>query len=215
MDNKLIDLNFEGLIERLSLNLNLPLPGMMAHKKMAASTRFALPVGPNDFTRKSAVLILFYPEAHEIKIPFILRPPYDGTHGGQVAFPGGRIEKTDENLTRTALREAQEEIGIRTTDVQIIGHLSELYIPPSNFLVQPVIGYMSSKPVFYPDPREVETVFEVSFEELINPDNISDHQLDIKGIKVNAPTYTFQNQKIWGATAMMIAELLMVIQSSK
>ncbi len=215
MDNILQNLSFQELKERLSINLNLPLPGMMAHQTMAASTRFALPMEPNIKTKKSAVLILFYPDAHQIKIPFILRPPYDGTHGGQVAFPGGRIEKNDENLTRTALREAQEEIGIRIADVQIIGQLTELFIPPSNYLVQPIIGYMHSKPVFYPDPREVETVFEVSFDELVNPLSITDELLDIKGIKINAPTYTFQNQKIWGATAMMIAELLMVIKNSK
>jgi 8-oxo-dGTP pyrophosphatase MutT (NUDIX family) len=211
MVSEVNSISFEELIVKLRHSLKQKLPCEIAHNKMAASSRNFVPNQPNNFTKKSAVLILFYYNGNEIKVPVILRPPYDGTHGGQVAFPGGRIEKIDENLTRTALREAQEEIGIRTTDVEVIGQLSELYIPPSNFLVQPIVGFMRSKPVFYPDPREVEAIFEISFSDLIDPANISLESIKISGVEIEAPTYTFQNLKIWGATAMMIAELLMII----
>lgn len=207
--------DFYELMTKIGNRLTQPLPGDVAHNMMAASSRFSMNKGPNEFTRNSAVLILFYPTENNIRIPLILRPKYDGMHGGQVAFPGGRIEKTDENLIRTALREAQEEIGIRTSDVTVIGQLTELYIPPSNFLVQPVVGFMNFKPAFYPDPKEVELVFEADLDEMSNPNIISIDLLDVKGVEIKAPTYSFNGQTVWGATAMMLAELLMVIEESK
>ncbi|MES2798351.1 MAG: CoA pyrophosphatase [Bacteroidota bacterium] len=215
MENQKNNLDFYSLMDKLKERLALPLPGEMAHQLMAAKSRMSLPKTPNSNTKKSAVLILFYPFESGINIPLILRPPYDGMHGGQVAFPGGRNEKTDENLIRTALREAQEEIGIRIADVSILGQLSELYIPPSNFLVQPVVGFMHSRPTFYPDPKEVDTVFEISLEQLINPNIVSEEILNVRGVEVEAPIYAFQNHKVWGATAMMIAELLMVLDWEK
>lgn len=214
MDNQK-NTSFYDLMEGLKKRLQHPLPGEIAHNLMAAKSRISLPKSPNSTTKKSAVLILFYPDYDSINIPLILRPQYDGMHGGQVAFPGGRNEKTDENLIRTALREAQEEIGIRTSDVQIIGELTELYIPPSNFLVQPVLGFMDKKPAFYPDPREVESVFEISLDQITNPSIISHEILNVRGVDVEAPIYAINEFKVWGATAMMIAELLMVIENTK
>lgn len=211
VQNKTFD--FERLISYLKKRLKMPLPGELAHKMMAASTRYILPNKPNATTKKSAVLILFYPQEQKIQIPMILRPQYDGMHGGQVAFPGGRLEKTDENLIRTALRESQEEIGIRTSDVTVIGQLTELYIPPSNFLVQPVVGFMEKKPTFYPDPKEVDHIFEISIDEIIKPEIISHEILNVRGVEVAAPVYAINDYKIWGATAMMIAELLMLIEN--
>jgi 8-oxo-dGTP pyrophosphatase MutT (NUDIX family) len=206
--------NFTTFIEKLKLSFQAPLPGQSAHSKMASETRlkFKMP-SPNERTRESAVLILFYPYKNQIFIPLILRPPYDGVHGGQMAFPGGRVEKEDENLTRTALREAQEEIGVRLTDIKIIGQLTKLYIPPSNFYVQPVVGYMNSKPDFYPDSREVDKVFEVTLEEINNPKIIGRKMLKIKGFEVDTPYYDIQNNTVWGATAMMISELLEVLNN--
>ncbi|MFC0183550.1 NUDIX hydrolase [Pseudarcicella hirudinis] len=124
-------------------------------------------------------------------------------------------KKEDENLIRTAMREAQEEIGIRLTDVRIIGELTELFIPPSNFFVQPVIGYLTSRPEFYPDAREVEDVIEVNLKELRNIDIIGREVMNVRGVDVDAPFYNIQNRKIWGATAMMIAELLELLQSEQ
>jgi 8-oxo-dGTP pyrophosphatase MutT (NUDIX family) len=211
MDNTTRKIEFIEFISNLTKRLKMPLPGEIAHKLMAAKSRLSIANTPNATTRKSAILILFYPFEDKINIPLILRPQYDGMHGGQVAFPGGRYEKTDENLIRTAIREAQEEIGIRATDVQVIGQLTELYIPPSNFLVQPVVGFMNKKPAFYPDPREVDTIFEISVDEIMNPEIITEELLNVRGVEVQAPIYSIQNHKVWGATAMMIAELLMVL----
>ena len=204
--------DFTTFIEKLSLRLQKPLPGQDAHDKMASESRlkFKMP-SPNERTRESAVLILFYPAENQIFIPLILRPQYDGVHGGQMAFPGGRVEKEDENLIRTAMREAQEEIGVRLTDIEVIGQLTKLFIPPSNFYVQPVIGYMNHKPDFYPDAREVDKVIEITLEEIINPTIIGHKTLNVRGVEVDAPFYQIQEHTVWGATAMMISELLTII----
>lgn len=208
-------IDFINFIEKLKIRLDEePLPGSFAHDKMASETRLKLKMpSPNERTRESAVLILFYPSENQIFIPLILRPQYDGVHGGQMAFPGGRAEKEDENLIRTALREAQEEIGVRVSDVTILGKLTKLYIPPSNFYVQPVVGYMSRKPEFFPDPREVDKVIEISLSDIHNPKIIGRKLLNVRGVEIDTPFYDILETTVWGATAMMIAELLMVIDS--
>jgi 8-oxo-dGTP pyrophosphatase MutT (NUDIX family) len=202
---------FNDFINHLQLQLRQPLPGPEAHQKMASATRLRLKTQPNEKTRRSAVLILFYPYRDQVFAPLILRPKYDGVHAGQMAFPGGRYEKTDENLIRTALREAQEEIGIKASDVQVLGQLTELFIPPSNFFVLPVIGKLSYRPDFYPDPREVEAVLEVSLNEMMDETIVGSTLLDVRGVSIDAPFYDIQGHKVWGATAMMISELLTVI----
>nr|MCU0341334.1 CoA pyrophosphatase [Spirosomataceae bacterium] len=95
-------MSFSDLQESLEVRLKQPLPGREAHLKMVSATRLKLNVQPNEKTRKSAVLILFYPYRDQIFVPLILRPTYDGVHAGQMAFPGGRFEKKDESLIRTA-----------------------------------------------------------------------------------------------------------------
>ncbi|GAB3734533.1 NUDIX hydrolase [Spirosoma lituiforme] len=209
----MIDTSFHTFADHLRQRLQNPLPGEVAHKKMASTARYRLGVKPNERTRRSAVLICFYPYQHSIYLPLILRPQYDGVHAGQMAFPGGRMERIDENLTRTALREAQEEVGIRVSDVQVLGLLTELYIPPSNFYVQPVVGVLPYRPDFYPDPREVEAVVEVSLDTLLDETIVGDSQIEVRGITVDAPFYQIQGYRVWGATAMMISELLMVMDS--
>ncbi|MFY7829898.1 MAG: NUDIX hydrolase [Flectobacillus sp.] len=205
--------DFNFFIDNLRARFQHPMPGEIAHARMASSSRLKFKSVPNDKTRQSAVLILFYPNEGKIHLPLILRPAYDGVHGGQMAFPGGRKEKEDENLIRTAMREAQEEIGIRLTDVKIIGEISKLYIPPSNFYVQPVVGYMDKKPDFYPDPREVDYVVEVSLDELLDPKIIGKKILNVRGTEVEASYFDIQGHTVWGATAMMIAEVIELIQS--
>jgi 8-oxo-dGTP pyrophosphatase MutT (NUDIX family) len=208
-------MTFSDFIDLLQQQLTLPLPGAAAHEKMASAKRLQLNIAPNERTRRSAVLILLYQYQDQIYVPLILRPKYDGVHAGQMAFPGGRFEKTDENLLRTALREAQEEIGIKAADVQVLGSLTELYIPPSNFYVLPVVGKLLYRPEFYPDPREVERIFEVSLTEMADEGIIGQTEINIKGLKIEVPSYLIQEHKVWGATAMMISELLTVIDQSK
>lgn len=203
--------SFASFSSTLCQKLKDPLPGEAAHQIMQSSSRLRFTVKPNERTRKSAVLILFYPYQDEIYFPLILRPAYDGVHSGQVAFPGGRYEKTDEDLVRTALREAQEEIGLRLTDVKIQGILTELFIPASNFYVLPVVATIPYKPDFYPDPREVEDIFLVKLKEISDVSIVGTSNLVVRGVEVTAPHYDINGYKIWGATAMMISELLTVI----
>lgn len=205
--------SFSSFINHISQNLKNPLPGESAHRIMQATSALRLNFKPNNRTRKSAVLILFYPHQDEIYFPVILRPAYDGVHSGQIAFPGGRYELSDENLIRTALREAQEEIGLRLTDVKILGSLTELFIPPSNFYVLPVIATMPYRPDFYPDAREVEDIFEIKLDEISSSKIVGHSDIQVRGESVHAPHYEVQGYKIWGATAMMISELLTVINA--
>ncbi len=209
----MLQTSFHTFTEHLHHQLQKPLPGELAHRKMASTARYRLGIKPNERTRRSAVLICFYPYHNAIYLPLILRPQYDGVHAGQMAFPGGRMERIDENLTRTALREAQEEVGIRVSDVKVLGLLTELFIPPSNFYVQPIVGVLPYRPDFYPDPREVEAVVEVDLTTLLDKTIVGDSQLDVRDTTVDAPFYQIQGYRVWGATAMMISELLMVLES--
>lgn len=208
-----LNIPFNQFTSALARRLQQPLPGLAAHRLMASASRLKLMQSPNERTRRSAVLILFYPYLDLIHLPLILRPSYEGVHGGQVAFPGGRVERTDESLVRTALREAQEEIGIRVNDVTVLGQLTELFIPPSNFMVLPVIGCMARKPDFYPDPHEVEAVFDVSLPELIDDQIRTSRTLDVRGVSVEAPGFVVHDYYVWGATAMMLSELLEVVRT--
>lgn len=206
---------FEKFINDLPATFDRPLPGQLAHAQMLTNSESRLKATPNSRTRKSAVLILFYPYKGEVYLPLILRPAYDGVHSGQIAFPGGRYEPTDENLIRTAKREAQEEIGLRLTDVTVAGVLTELFIPPSNFLVLPVVAHIPYRPDFFPDPREVEQVLEVPFREIEDKTIIGSSEIQVAGNLIQAPHYFIQNHKVWGATAMMVSELLDVLGSAQ
>ena len=205
-------MNFADFISKLSYRLaNHPLPGHEEIVKKMSPNRMRLKGEPNESTRRSGVLILFYPKGEDTYLPLILRPQYDGVHGGQMAFPGGRAELKDKNIQATALREAQEEIGIKASDVKIIGNLTELYINPSNLLCQPVLGYISYKPDFYPDEREVADILEVPLSDFVNPDTVQTRLVEARGYKFETPGFIIQEQIVWGATAMMIAELLEII----
>jgi 8-oxo-dGTP pyrophosphatase MutT (NUDIX family) len=205
--------SFSVFTNAIHQRLKDPLPGESAHLVMQSSSKLRFTIKPNERTRKSAVLVLFYPYSNEIYFPLILRPAYDGVHSGQVAFPGGRYEKTDENLVRTALREAQEEIGLRLNDVKVLGILTELYIPASNFYVLPVVAAIPYRPDFFPDPREVEDIFEIKLKQIADVSIIGSSEIQVRGVQINAPHYEINGYKIWGATAMMISELLTVIGS--
>ena len=203
----------ERFFEALAQRLSQPLPGAEAHRKMASSTRNAPPyqTAPDERTRQSAVLLLLYPHQDGVFLPLILRPAYEGIHGGQMAFPGGGHERQDKTLVRTALREAQEEIGIKASDVHVLGTLSELYIPPSNYQVLPVVGYLPYRPEFFPDPREVADVVEVGLDALADVRIVGAKEMRVRDALVQAPFYLVNNRTVWGATAMMLSEFLVVL----
>ncbi|MFT6411681.1 MAG: 8-oxo-dGTP pyrophosphatase MutT (NUDIX family), partial [Flavobacteriales bacterium] len=133
------------------------LPGSIAHNQMMSYARTQaneVRASRTDY-REGAVLMMLYPHEDKYFTSLIVRPEYDGVHSGQIAFPGGAKEEQDSDLMQTALRETEEEVGVHSSAIQIIGALSEIYIPPSNFLVQPYIGILSERPAFLRDEFEV------------------------------------------------------------
>ncbi len=164
---------------------------------------------------RSSVLILFYEKSGEPYIVFIKRPEYNGVHSGQIAFPGGRWEQTDKSFYHTALREAREETGILPERVRLAGNLSELYIPPSNYLVSPFVGFYEAIPVFRPDPLEVAQILEIPFGFFVSPTSIENVEILAAGNRqIYTPCFKYQGHIIWGATAMMLNELLILWKST-
>ena len=150
--------------------LKKPLPGHVAHAELApyrkSNAHYLKDIKP----KLASTLVLLFPDKHNI-LHFVLikRPQYSGVHSNQYALPGGKKEG-NENKKETALRETQEEIGIKKDEIQIIGKLSEIYVPPSNFLIFPFIGYCSSTPLFTADQNEVDEIIKIQLDELFKND---------------------------------------------
>jgi 8-oxo-dGTP pyrophosphatase MutT (NUDIX family) len=156
--------------------------------------------------RDSAVLVLLYPADEKIYVLLMLRTTDTGVHSGQVSFPGGKYETEDGTFKNTALREAGEELGIVKEQVTIIGELSPLYIPPSNFLVHPFVGYSIEKPTILPSNAEVNKVIKMDIE-LLFDDNLKQRKtIDVRGYSIDTPYYNIYGNVVWGATAMILSE---------
>lgn len=203
-------ITINALLKKLELKLNGELIGEEAHLKMVPHGRDMHPK-QGSTPRKSAVLISFYSCNNEVYFPLIKRAAYDGTHGGQMALPGGKLEKTDKDLIHTAIRETEEEIGIDQTDVKVLGVLSEIYISVSNISILPVVAYINYEPSYKPDPSEVEQVHSVKLSELLNPENKYCEEWEIRGDKMDVPFYKLDDKKVWGATAMILSELELLL----
>ena len=135
-------------------------------------------------------------------------------HSGQIAFPGGKVEIDDRDLIDTALREAEEEVSIKRKDVEIIGQLTELYIPPSRFIVQPVVAFSAQEPQFSPDPVEVEKVIQTPLSRIVEDDVIREKEIFLPKYNTTIETSYFDidEQVVWGATAMILSELRSVLR---
>jgi 8-oxo-dGTP pyrophosphatase MutT (NUDIX family) len=207
---------FTEFITRLEIRLQSPLPGNIAHQRLVPVTRKKFPSNP-DLSKAipSSVLILFYPIKDQPHLVFIQRPKYNGVHSGQMAFPGGKAETSDKSRLHTALRETGEEIGVKTDDIKVIGNLSDLYIPPSNFIVSPFVGYLNYMPVFIPEIKEVKEIFTVSFDELMDEQNFQARDVEALGLIYEVPCFYLQEKVIWGATSMIINELLEVVKGNR
>jgi 8-oxo-dGTP pyrophosphatase MutT (NUDIX family) len=163
--------------------------------------------------KKSGVLLLFYPDEGAVYFPLIKRPQYPGVHSGQVGFPGGKMEPSDPDILFTALRETEEEIGIDAGKVEVLGRLSDLYIPASNFLVTPVVGLIDQKPSFVPEQREVARIIATEVISLFHPEIRKQTQLAVGGgMYLNTPYFAVEQEVVWGATAMILSELVQVLE---
>ncbi len=205
------------MFTQLQKKLQQSLPGKEAQFRMAPSIRIANAPQDEELSKNAkiaAVLILFYFKNQQLHLAFIKRTTYDGVHSGQIAFPGGRYEKTDPDLIFTALREAEEEIGIDASKVHVLGELTKLYVPPSNFVILPVVGYTNEILHFKIQEDEVESVLEVPFADFLKQENKTTEIISHPSItNFEVPCYKIQNEIIWGATAMVMSELLTIIKS--
>ena len=188
-----------------------PLPGTAAQIKLAPEYRVeSLRAAPPLDARAAGVLILLYPHNGAWCFPLIKRVPDGLVHGGQISLPGGSQE-AGESLRQTALREACEEIGAACAEVEVLGELSTIYIPPSNFLVTPTVGCVDQQPDFRCDPREVDELIEVPLSTLFNQDVVKREPWELRGVTVEVPFYQIGPHKVWGATAMILSEFSMLL----
>lgn len=190
---------------------NSELPGSKAHIKMSPNMRkSARDIRHEGIDyRESAVLILLFEADNDLQITLIERNAYDGVHSGQMAFPGGSKEEQDNTLLETALRETHEEIGVNPDRIQFIRELSDIYIPPSNFMVTPFLSVIEEKPLMVPDPSEVQDILLFPVSALLNDSIIEQRSLYLERYKANLnfPAFIWQDKMIWGATAIILAEL--------
>lgn len=209
--------SIDSFTEKIRPQIAGKLPGSLAHAKMASARRkkliHELPVPAE--AKKSAVLILFYMKNEEIHTTLMRRSSYDGTHSGQISFPGGKKDPEDLNLEKTALRELNEEVGINPNKISILGSISELYIPPSNFLVRPYLGFTKKEFTYEPDPREVDEVIEMPLSLIFEEKTIKEGLIELStGFKVKAPYFDVYGNIVWGATAMILSELKDIVTNS-
>ena len=190
------------------------LPGTEVQWQMASSDRFVrgFPRVPGKDARIAAVLILLYPVNDSIHTLFMQRPDYNGVHGGQISFPGGKKEPEDQNVIQTALREAFEETGVDPDKVNIIGTLTPLFIPVSNMIVTPVVGWTKEKPIFKYRSEEVVFLIEADLKRLIDPSIVKLKPFEIRGELIEVKYFDYEANTIWGATAMILHELLIIIR---
>lgn len=204
----------ERFINQLRVRLRQEVPGWKAQQRMATEVHRRARLKPRADARQAAVLMLLYPDGEEAYLPLIVRPTYPGVHSGQIALPGGKVEEEDGSLTATALRETEEEIGVSVPESRVLGSLTQLYIPPSNMLVTPVVAYAFEKPTYHPDLREVVQVLDFSLEAFRNPQNQLTRQVTAAAdIRLQVPCFVIEERTIWGATAMMMSELLAVLDT--
>jgi 8-oxo-dGTP pyrophosphatase MutT (NUDIX family) len=207
--------SFENFIVKLTERLRNPLPGEDAQLIMGSGIRMKELkfLSISERSKKSGVMILLYPKANTIFSALILRPKYNGTHSGQVALPGGKYEKTDSDLIETALRETNEEIGVDSETISVIGQLTKLFIPPSDYIVYPTIGYVAVPPLFIPDEAEVKEIIEYPISLLLDKAIIKSKEFNIRdGVTFTAPYFDIDGQVVWGATAMMLSEFREIIK---
>lgn len=209
-------MDFQDFKRRFQTQLLNGLPGESAHSHLMPINRpftsQSLKDKPN--YRKSAVGLILFPEIQSTKCVLIERPSYDGVHGGQISFPGGKMDPEDPHLEYTARRECFEEVNLPFGHGEVLGSLSEVYIPVSKFLVQPFVFYLDEKPILTPDQREVESIIEFNIYDLLNDQNLKtkDIQLSQGYTQKNVPYFDIDGHIVWGATAMMLSEFREILR---
>ncbi len=187
------------------------LPATDAHAKMAPPERIDF-LKSNSFSslvpKKAAVLMLLYPKNEITHLALIVRNSYPGIHASQIAFPGGKVELYDADLSQTALRETHEEIGVEKEKVNVIRAFSEVYIPPSNYLVSPFLGFSNIELSFDPNPEEVSDIIELPLAMFLDESIVVNVNMSTSyATNISVPAFQIDEHLVWGATAMMMSEL--------
>ena len=206
------------MIDRIKANLEGELPGVSTWAKMAVKSindeKDNLQI-LNDWLsnenlnalKDAAILIIMFEKDDEICFPMIKRPDNVKNHPGQIALPGGAKEK-EESLEETALREAQEEIGINPDKIEIIGKLTPIPVPVSGYLVQTYVGIMDEEPEWKLSKEEVADFFILKLSELLDSDTGYYETWELRGFEAKVPIFKVNELKIWGATASVLSEFI-------
>jgi 8-oxo-dGTP pyrophosphatase MutT (NUDIX family) len=195
-------------IEKLKKLIAFQLPGESAHAQMAPLNRplSSIAKSKSDNYRESSVAVIL---VNLEEIILIQRPEYEGNHSGQVSFPGGKKEESDQDLFETALRESQEEIGIQLPRENYLGKLTPVFIPVSNFHVEAHVFILQEQPNFIKDDYEVSEIFSIKITELLDDSKVkyTDMKINREYTLNNIPYFDLENKIIWGATALILNEL--------
>ncbi len=206
---------FEKFTDELQQAFRHPLPGKAAHELLKPYLKINKNLEPPQLLKpkNAAVMTLIYPVDNIPTLLFIERPVYDGAHSGQIAFPGGKIEKSDTSFLDAALRETQEEIGIERQHIKVVGPLSEVYVLASNFMVYPFVGLLNEVPTLILEEKEVANTLEIPLYRFFEKDIIKEKVIkNALGFNLMAPYYDLDGKVLWGATAMMVSELCAILK---
>lgn len=189
------------------------LPGIEAHRKMLPPGR-SLASSEDEIRviKQSSILVLLFPGGEQIYTCLTRRPATMTFHPGQVSFPGGKVEKEDISAEMTALREAREEIGIDTSNIRILGKLSDLYLEVSGFSIQPFLAWADKEPDFVVNSGEVEELILFPISDFVKNETTSKTVLDTFTGPLQIKYYPFNGEIIWGATAMILSELIEILK---
>jgi 8-oxo-dGTP pyrophosphatase MutT (NUDIX family) len=209
-------MDFQDFLKHVTKLPEIDLPASEAHDKMAPLERIEIMknLKISSFNPKfAAVMMLFYPKKGKTNLVLIVRNAYEGVHSAQIAFPGGKHESGDENFENTALRETYEEIGVHPDRIDIIMPFTNLYIPPSNFMVYPFLGICKEEIIFIPDGKEVADVIELPLSDFLDNNLIVNTKLlNSYAVDIEVPAFKIKEHIVWGATAMMLNELKEVLK---
>ncbi len=201
-------------LSKLENRLQREKPGLTAQLRMVPDPRPGDKVYQEvqDSCLRAGVLVLLYPWEDRLCVLLTQRTTQVLHHRSQISFPGGQ-QDPGEILRETALRETFEEVGIAPHSLHVLGELTPLFIPPSNYCIFPFVASASERPDFHPCEQEVAQVLEIPLDHLTDPQNLKHEDWQLRGQVVSVPFYAFQEHKIWGATAMVLSELLDIVRS--
>jgi 8-oxo-dGTP pyrophosphatase MutT (NUDIX family) len=207
---------YADFIHALEYQLRHPLPGKSGQEMMRPYMPLSPKLDPPPLfkPREGAVLALFYPIQNVPHLLLMERPSYQGAHSGQISFPGGKVEASETHLD-AAKREAWEEMGVLPEEVKVLGELSKVYVWASNFNIQPFVAFAEQRPEFKPDQREVAAILEAPVDLFFQKNVIKEKPLiGAMGIELMAPYFDVFDRTLWGATAMIISEIMHVIDKA-